>query len=134
MTNALRYLASAALALALIVPAPAQEKPDLGKVAGAWTLEVNAGDAVYYLTLDLKAKDGKLEGGLSEQNGMFTNAPLSAVEFDGTTLKLDVKIPTPPDGAERLVKVEMKLAAGKLEGVLTLPDMGLTAGVTGVKK
>ena len=86
------------------------------------------------MTLDLKVKDGKLEGGLSEQNGMFKDVPLTNIEFDGTTLKFDGKIPTPPDGAERLVKTEMKLAAGKLEGVLTLPDMGLTAGVTGVKK
>ena len=134
MTYALRALAAAALALAIIVPAPAQQKPDLGKIAGTWALEVNAGDASYFLTLDLKVKDGKLEGGLSEQNGMFKDVPLTNIEFDGTTLKFDGKIPTPPDGAERLVKTEMKLAAGKLEGVLTLPDMGLTAGVTGVKK
>jgi hypothetical protein len=126
-------LATAAL-LALVLAAPAQQKVDLNKVAGAWSLEVNAGGEFYYLALDLKVKDGKLEGGLSEANGMFKDAPLASIEFDGTTLKFDVKIPTPPDGTERLVKTELKLVAAKLEGMLTIADMGLTAAVTGVKK
>jgi hypothetical protein len=130
----IRFIAAAALALAFVAPVPAQQKPDLGKIAGAWALEVNAGGEFYYLTLDLKAKDGKLEGGLSEQNGMFKDVPLANVEYDGTTLKFDVKIPTPPDGQERLVKTELKLVADKLEGLLTLPDMGMSVGVAGTKK
>jgi len=125
----------AAAALLLVAgTAPAQQKPDPGRVAGAWALEVNAGGELYYLTLDLRLKDEKLEGGLSEQNGMFKDVPLANVEFDGTTLKFDAKIPTPPDGAERLVKSELKLGGGKLEGVLTVVEMGLSAGVSGVKK
>jgi hypothetical protein len=126
-------LAAVAL-LALVLAAPAQQKVDLNKVAGAWSLEVNAGGEFYYLTLDLRIMDGKLDGGLSEANGMFKDVPLANIEFDGTTLKFDAKVPTPPDGAERLVKTEMKLAAAKLEGVLTIADMGLSAGVTGIKK
>ena len=125
---------AAAVLLALVLPAPARQKVDLNKVAGAWSLEVNAGGEFYYLTLDLRVKDGKLEGGLSEANGMFKDAPLASIEFDGATLKFEVKVPTPPDGAERLVKTEMKLAAGKLEGMLTIADMGLAAAVTGAKK
>ena len=135
MRSALKISAAMALALALVIPAAAQQKPDPAKVAGAWALEVNAGGEFYYLTLELRIKDGKLEGGLSEQNGMFTNSPLANIEFDGTLLKFDCKIPTPPDGAERLAKTEMKLvAAGKLEGQLSLPDMGMTVGCNGTKK
>jgi len=132
-----KFLTTAVLAGALFglaFAAPAGQKVDLTKVAGSWSLEVNAGEEFYYLALDLKVKDGKLEGGLSEQNGMFKDAPLANIEFDGTTLKFDVKVPTPPDGGERLVKTEMKLAEAKLEGMLTISDMGLSAGVTGVKK
>jgi hypothetical protein len=134
MKNLYRAILAVVALLAFALPAPARQKVDPNKVAGSWSLEVNAGGEFYYLTLDLKVKDGKLEGGLSEQNGMFKDAPLAAIEFDGTTLKFDVKIPTPPDGAERLVKIEMKLVDAKLEGILTITDMGLSAGVTGVKK
>lgn len=134
MKNLTKSVLATAALLALVLAAPAQQKVDLNKVAGAWSLEVNAGGEFYYLALDLKVKDGKLEGGLSEANGMFKDAPLASIEFDGTTLKFDVKIPTPPDGTERLVKTELKLVAAKLEGMLTIADMGLTAAVTGVKK
>jgi hypothetical protein len=132
--NAPKILIAAAAVLLLVLAAPAQQKPDPAKVAGTWALEVNAGGEFYYLTLDLRVKEGKLEGGLSEQNGMFKDAPLANIEFDGTTLKFDANVPTPPDGAERLVKTEMKLNGGKLEGMLTVVEMGLSAGVAGVKK
>jgi hypothetical protein len=134
MKNLARSVLAAAALLALVLAAPAQQKVDLNKIAGSWSLEVNAGGEFYYLTLDIKVKDGKLEGGLSEANGMFKDAPLANIEFDGTTLKFEVKIPTPPDGAERLVKTEMKLVDAKLEGMLTIAEMGLSVGVTGVKK
>ena len=127
------FFAAAALFLA-VGTAPAQQKPDPARVAGTWALEVNAGGEFYYLTLDLKAKDGKLDGSLSEQNGMFKDVPLSNVEFDGTTLKFDVKIPTPPEGTERLVKTELKLAGGKLEGAMNVVELGVSAGVAGAKK
>ncbi len=134
MKNRSRAGLAIAVLLALVLAAPAQQKVDPNKIAGSWSLEVNAGGEFYYLTLDLKVKDGKLEGGLSEANGMFKDAPLASIEFDGTTLKFDVKIATPPDGAERLVKTEMKLANAKLEGMLTIADLGLSVAVTGVKK
>jgi hypothetical protein len=126
-------IAAAALLLAAGT-APAQQKPDPGSLVGSWALEVNAGGEFYYLTLDLKVTAGKLDGVLGEQNGMFKDVPLANVAFDGTTLKFDVKIPTPPEGAERLVKSEMKLAGPKLEGVMTVVEMGMSVGVSGVKK
>jgi len=126
------------LALFLLGPggqaAAQSQKPNYDKIAGTWSLEVSAGSEYYYLTLELTAEEGKLGGKLSEQNGMFKDAPLLEPAFDGQTLKYSVKIPTPPDGVERLVKSEMKLVDNKLEGTLTIQDLEMTVPVTGTKK
>ncbi len=110
------------------------QKPDYDKIVGTWSLEVNAGNEFYYLTLELTVNEGKLGGKLSEQSGMFKDAPLLEPVFDGQTLKYSVKIPTPPDGAERLVNSEMRLADNKLDGTLTVQDLEMTVPVTGTKK
>jgi hypothetical protein len=123
-----------ALILALGLPLAGQDKPSPDKLVGAWALEVNAGGENYYLTLTFKVTDGKLEGGLSEQSGMFTNVPLTGIEWDGTVLKFACKIPTPPDGTERGTKSEMKFQDGKMTGTITIEDMGLTASMTATKK
>jgi hypothetical protein len=54
--------------------------------------------------------------------------------WDGTLLKFEGKLPTPPDGAERLCKFEFKLDQGKLAGTINIEEMGMTAPVTGAKK
>lgn len=113
---------------------PPQAKVDYNKVAGHWSLEVNAGSEFYYLPLVLKVTEGKLEGTLSETNGFFKDVPLTAVEFDGELLKFEAKTPTPPDGAERSIKFELKLAAEKLEGQVIITDLGMSVPVTGAKK
>ena len=123
-----------ALILAIGLPLAAKDKPASDKLVGDWAVEVNAGGENYYLTLAFKVTDGKLEGGLSEQSGMFTNVPLTAIEWDGTVLKFACKIPTPPDGTERGTKSEMKYQDGKLAGTITIEDMGLTASMTATKK
>mgnify|MGYP001592920051 CR=1 FL=1 len=121
--------------LGLVWPAAGQgQKPDYDKIVGTWSLEVSAGSEYYYLTLELTVNEGKLGGKLSEQSGMFKDAPLVEPGFEGQTLKYSVKIPTPPDGAERLVKSEMKLVDNRLEGTLTVQDMEMTVPVTGTKK
>jgi hypothetical protein len=127
-------LIPALLILALALPLSAQTKPAPDKLLGVWALEVNAGGENYYLTLEFKITSDKLEGALSEQSGMFTNVPLSAIEWDGTVLKFACKVPTPPDGTERGTKSEMKLQDGKLAGTITIEDMGLTAAMTATKK
>jgi hypothetical protein len=111
----------------------AQDKPNPDQILGAWLLEVSAGGAVYYLPLELKLVEGKITGALSEQTGMFSNAPLTEVSWDGTTFKADTKILT-PDGAEQLCKLEMKLAEDKFVGTLTIEGMGMSVPVTGTKK
>jgi hypothetical protein len=110
------------------------QKSPYDKIVGVWSLEVNAGDAFYYLTQEVAVNQEKLTGKLSEQNGMFKDAPLQGAMFDGQVLKYSVKIPTPPDGAERLVKFEMKLVDNKLDGTLALEDLNMTVPVTGAKK
>jgi len=110
------------------------QKPDSNKIVGTWSLEVSAGNEYYYLTLELTVQEGKLAGKLSEQSGMFKDAPLLEPAFDGQILKYSVKIPTPPDVVERLVKSEMTLVDNKLEGTLTVQDLEMTVPVTGTKK
>ncbi|MDD8026920.1 MAG: hypothetical protein PHI34_10415 [Acidobacteriota bacterium] len=133
-TSAKRVLLAAALAAVLAAGLPAQiAPPDPAPLLGQWLLEVNAGE-IYFLPFELKLVEGKLTGSLSEQSGMFTNVPITAVVWDGTTLKFEAKIPTPPDGSERPVKVEFKLDKGKLVGGFTIEELGLVAPTTGTKK
>jgi hypothetical protein len=128
-------LLAALFAFSAAGPSSARQKPaSADKILGVWSLEVDAGGEYYYLTMEIKLKDGKPDGLLGEQNGMFTNVPLTEIEWDGTTLKFMAKTPTPPDGAERPLKTELKLAEGKLIGTMTIVEMGMTAPVTGTKK
>ena len=123
---------------ALVAGAQVQNQPkpkvDYAPLVGLWTLQIDAGGEYYFLVLELKLNAGKLEGQLSEQNGIFSNAPLTNIEFDGEALKFDTKTPTPPDGAERIIKTEAKLVAGKLQGAITIAEMNISAPLTGTKK
>ncbi|MGB8951988.1 MAG: hypothetical protein WCC06_04900 [Candidatus Aminicenantales bacterium] len=120
--------------LCWIVPLQSQDQVDFSKIIGSWDLEVNADSEYYYLLLEMNLVDGKLEGGLSEQGGIFTDSPLSNILFDGENFNFEVTVPTPPDGAERVVKGEFKLVEGKLEGTLIVADLGAEAPTTGTKK
>ncbi len=134
------------LALALIIllaavpaaaRAQAQDKPkvDLGPMVGLWTLELDMQGNVFPMTLDLKLDEkGQLTGTFVDQMGMMPVAPVYNTEFDGTTFKADVKAQTPPDGAERILKIEARLAEGKLAGALNVPDMGMSLPFAGTKK
>jgi hypothetical protein len=136
-TTILAFAGAAVLFLAALPMAaqqPPAAKPDFGPLVGIWALEINAGGEYYYLTLDFKLVEGKLEGAMSEQNGTFTNLPVRNVEWDNAVLKFDFMSPTPPDGVERQIKTELKLAEGKLEGTMTIPDLGMTVSVSGSKK
>lgn len=115
----------------------AQDKPkvDFTPMVGTWTLEMDMQGNVFAMTLDLKLDEkGQLTGTLVDQMGMMPVAPVFNTEFDGTTFKADVKAQTPPDGAERILKIEAKLAEGKLGGSLNIPDMGMALPFVGTKK
>jgi hypothetical protein len=131
----IRILTAAALsALVIFSSGIAQEKVDYSAVLGKWKIEVDADGQYYYLTMELKQGSGKLEGTVSEAQGAFTDKPLENLAFDGTLLSFEFNSPTPPDGLERLIKAEFKLAEGKLDGTVNIPSMGVSVRATATKE
>lgn len=119
---------------ALAWSAPAAQtapKPDLGKVLGTWDLEINADGQVFYLTMVLEKVEGKLAGKVSEQNGMFTDAPLSEIAYDGETLKCTASVPSPPDMATHPWGIELKVGADTAEGTIGNAELTISAAITG---
>jgi hypothetical protein len=113
----------------------AKPKVDLAPMVGLWILELDMQGTVFTMNLDLKLDEkGLLAGTLTDQMGMMPPAPVFNAEFDGTTFRADVKAQTPPDNAERILKIEAKLAEGKLAGALNVPDMGISLAFVGTKK
>ena len=130
-----RRIFLAALAALLIFSfAIAQEKVDNSAILGVWKIEVDANGQYYQLTMELKEAAGKLEGTVSESQGMFTDKALENEAFDGTTLSFEFNSPTPPDGLERLVKAEFKPVEGKLDGTMAVPAMGVTVRATAARE
>jgi len=110
-----------------------QATPD--KILGAWSLEVTAESQLYYVNVTLQLTEGVLTGTASEPSGYFTNVPLSDLAFDGATLKFGFISPTPPDGAERALAVELKVVDDKtMEGTLLVPDLNISAMVKAAKQ
>lgn len=108
-----------------------QETPDLAKILGDWELEVDAGGGeYYYLFLNLEETDSLLTGAISESQGFFSDAPLSDIQYDGHLLSFEFTVPTPPDGVERLIVAEFTVGEDKMEGFLSLPDLGVFAPTT----
>ncbi|HVP91853.1 MAG TPA: hypothetical protein VMS75_11625 [Terriglobales bacterium] len=133
-----RTIVSLGLTLALLAafglaltPQQAAPKPDLAKVLGTWSLDIDTGGMVITLTLVLEAPEGKLAGKISEPNGMFTDSPLANIEFDGDNLAYDISVASPPDGAVKTWKTQLKVAADTAEGAIANADTGMTANVSG---
>jgi len=111
-----------------------QQNPDYGKILGVWKIEVDADGEYYYLTLDLKSVDGTLEGTVSESQGYFTDVPVSEIVFEGENLSFDFNSPTPPDGVARLVTAEFKVGVDTMDGVVNVPDLGVSATATATRE
>jgi hypothetical protein len=111
-----------------------QESADFTKVTGSWDVEVYADGDAYYLTMELKVTEGKLEGTISESMGTFSDVPLTEITFDGENLNFQFTSPTPPDGLSRLVKTEFKLVEDKLDGVMIVEELGVTASASAKRK
>lgn len=111
-----------------------QDKVDNKKVVGTWKIEVNAGNEYYYLTLEMKETEGKLEGKISEEMDRIKDAPISQVLFDGEKLSFEFTSPTPPDGLERVVKAEFKVGVDKMEGTMSVTEMGVSVGATAARE
>mgnify|MGYP001055838487 CR=1 FL=1 len=111
-----------------------QQNPDYGKILGVWKIEVNADGDYYYLTLNLKDVGGALEGTVSESQGYFTDVPISEIVFDGENLSFEFNSPTPPDGVTRLVSAEFKVGLDTMDGVINVPDLGVSATATATRE
>jgi hypothetical protein len=111
-----------------------QDTVDYGKILGYWEMEVDVGGEFYYLSFSIEKTDEGFKGSISESSGFFSDVPLENIEFDGTHLSFETNIPTPPDGYENIVKAELKLVEGKLEGTLSVEALGISASATATKK
>lgn len=111
-----------------------QETPDYEKVLGNWDMEVDADGEYYYLSLNIEKDESGLKGTISESVGFFTDSPLSNIQFDGDILSFEFTAPTPPDGLERIVKVEFKVGEDEMEGYVSLEDLGLSVPATATRE
>ncbi|OGD25895.1 MAG: hypothetical protein A2Y56_00035 [Candidatus Aminicenantes bacterium RBG_13_63_10] len=129
----LRLMIAAGL-LAVGLPLQAQQaSPE--KIAGTWSVEIAVDTEAFFLSLTLGASGEGLEGSVSETYGSFTDLPITETVFDGTTLSFQFIAPTPPDGMERAVLVELKVVdESTMEGTLSVPDLGVAGQVKASKQ
>ncbi|UCE39753.1 MAG: hypothetical protein JSV17_09675 [Candidatus Aminicenantes bacterium] len=111
-----------------------QDTAEVGKILGDWEMEVDAGGEYFYLSFFIEKTDSGFKGAISESSGFFSEVPLENIEFDGSHLRFETNIPTPPDGYENLVKADLELAEEKLEGTLSVESLGISAPATATKK
>jgi hypothetical protein len=111
-----------------------KEQVDYANILGDWEMEVDAGGEYYYLLFSIEKADGELAGTISESSGFFTDVSLKNIEFDGEKLSFEMTVPTPPDGYENLVKAELEWVEGKLEGMLSVESLGISASASATKK
>jgi hypothetical protein len=138
MKTAKLWAVALALGLALLGSSPAamhaQQPVSNAKIIGTWDVEIMDEGQSYYLTLVLSENQGTLEGRISEQSGMFTDAVLSSIDFDGENLSFEFTGPTPPDGMQRLIQTALKLNGNLMEGSVTIPDLGIAAQAKATKR
>lgn len=111
-----------------------QEAPDYGKILGEWEIEIDAEGEYYYLTMKIEKSDGEPKGTVSEQTGFFEDVPISEIEYDGKKFYFKFTAATPPDGAERVIAAEFEVGDGKLEGYISIDDLGMIAEATATRK
>ena len=112
----------------------APAKVDNSKIVGAWNLEIDADGTYYYLNLSILETAGKLEGAVSELNGLFKDLPLAEVVFDGEKLTFKFNSPTPPDGVTREIDAEFRLVQGALEGLVRVPELSVSVPAKGARE
>jgi hypothetical protein len=111
-----------------------QDPVDYTEILGEWNMEVDAGGEYFYLSFSIEKSDEGMKGAISESSGFFSDVSLENIEFDSTNLSFEMKIPTPPDGYENLVKATLELIEGKFEGTLSVESLGISAAATATKK
>jgi hypothetical protein len=114
--------------------ASSQDSVETANILGSWDMEVDAGGEYFYLSFSLNQADEGLKGAISESSGFFSDVPLENIQFDGQNLSFEMNIPTPPDGYQNRVKSTLSLIDGKLEGMLSVEALGISAAATATKK
>lgn len=123
-----------AVLAALVVFAAAAQDVDPAPVAGDWEIALDAQGEIYYLLMNLEAVDGKLSGTVSEASGFFTDIPLVDITWDGERLGFGFTSPTPPDGMEREVVGTLTLDNDRMEGFITVDDLGVSAPAVATRR
>lgn len=113
---------------------PAQAKVDNAKILGTWQVDIDADGTYYRLTMNLQQTAGKLEGTLTESQGMFKDLPMAEVVFDGEKLAFKFNSATPPDGVTREVDAEFKLVEGVLDGLVRVPELSVSVPAKGTRE
>jgi hypothetical protein len=123
-------------AVAQQTPPKAPPKPENGKIVGTWALDIDAGGMIINLTMVITEAEGKLSGKVSEQNGMFTDADLNNIEYNGEDFVGEISVSSPPDGSVKTWSIKTKVGEETLEGTIENADAGMSAGIAGkrVKK
>jgi len=119
------------MALSQQAPPKAPPKPENRKLVGTWALEVDAGGMIVSLTMVITETGGKLSGKVSEQNGMFTDADLANIDYNGSDFNGEISVPSPPDGAVKTWSIKTKVGEETLEGTIENADAGMSAALTG---
>jgi hypothetical protein len=135
----LSVILALALAAGLVLARPQQSpapKPDTGKILGTWSLDIFAGGMTITLTLVMEEVEGKLAGKISEATGMFPETPINNIEYKEESLAYDLSIPSPPDGAVKAWRTELKVGEDVVEGSIANAEAGMSATISGkrVKK
>lgn len=103
-----------------------QESSDISQITGSWEVEVNAEGEYYYLSLTIEESEGKLSGRISESSGLF-DVEIANILYDGKSLNFEFISPTPPDSIERNVKAIFSVGTDRMEGTLTVEELGASA-------
>jgi len=121
------------LAVSLAPLAVSQEKADTAKILGNWGIDVYAGDQTYSLKLAVTDENGQLAGKISESMGSFTDVAISEIFYDGASFRFSFISPTPPDGASRTVKADLKLNQDTMGGTVSVPDLDFVADASATR-
>ena len=111
-----------------------QEPLDSGMIVGDWKVVVDVEGEHYYFTMTVEESENGLEGKISESTGIFTDVPLSDIQFDGKKFTFSFTSPTPPDGDEHEVKMEFEVGDNKLEGSFYIEELEISAVATATRK
>jgi hypothetical protein len=138
MKKATGWIIVAGLVLCVCQTGPAlgqdPARTDLGRILGTWTLEVYVAGQTILLTLLLEKTEAGIGGKLSEQMGMFTDAPVKSVKYEGTDLTFEITVTSPPDGLERTWLAQFSVGEDAVEGTISNDELAISAPVAGKRE